>query len=142
MTWCLDSAFREIYTFLLDNFYWTRYHWKFVQIAETVSCKKIAISLQFYQKETPVQLFSCIFLKYLFLKLVNSSFFLLNIFNPANICLLKVNDKNTRKTCGICSELTIKTSEWYYWYCSSVFSVNSAQVSHVILAFLFLTLNK
>ena len=30
---------------------------------------------------------------------------------PANIYLFKVNNRNTRKRCKICSKLTIKTSE-------------------------------
>ena len=30
---------------------------------------------------------------------------------PANICLFKVNNKNTRKRCEICSKLIIKTEE-------------------------------
>ena len=35
--------------------------------------------------------------------------------NPANIYLFKVNNKNTRKRCEICSKLTIKTSKlWYF----------------------------
>ena len=32
----------------------------------------------------------------------------------ANICLLKVNNRNTRKRCKICLEWTIKTSERRY----------------------------
>ena len=31
--------------------------------------------------------------------------------NPANIQLFKVNNRNTRKRCEICSKLTIKTPE-------------------------------
>ena len=31
--------------------------------------------------------------------------------NPANNYLLKVNNRNTRKTCKICSKLTIKTPQ-------------------------------
>ena len=31
--------------------------------------------------------------------------------NPANVYLFKVNNKNTRKMCEICSKLTIKTTE-------------------------------
>ena len=30
---------------------------------------------------------------------------------PANICLFKVNNRNSRKRCEICSKLTIKTPE-------------------------------
>ena len=31
--------------------------------------------------------------------------------NPANICLFKFNNKNSRKRCETCSKLTIKRSE-------------------------------
>ena len=31
--------------------------------------------------------------------------------NPANIYLLKVSSRNTRKRCELCSKLTIKTPE-------------------------------
>ena len=60
------SVFRNLLVFkwlcvYTKFFYWTRYHWKFEQAAEAVSCKKFAISLQLYQKETPAQLFSCTF---------------------------------------------------------------------------------
>ena len=33
------------------------------------------------------------------------------VLNPANIYLFKVNNRNTRKRCEICSTLTIKTPE-------------------------------
>ena len=33
------------------------------------------------------------------------------VLNPAGIYMLKVNNKNTRTRCEICSELTIKTPE-------------------------------
>ena len=32
-------------------------------------------------------------------------------FHPANIYLFKVNNKNNRKRCEICSKLTVKTPE-------------------------------
>ena len=50
--------------------------------------------------------------------------------NPVNICLFKVNDKNSRKRSEICSKLTIKTPE----RCQN-------DVSGVVLIFLLLTLN-
>ena len=37
---------------------------------------------------------------------------------PANICLFKVINRNTKKMCGICSKLTIKTTEKLKWHCS------------------------
>ena len=34
--------------------------------------------------------------------------------NPVNIYLFKVNNRNTRKRCQICSKLTIKTPEQHH----------------------------
>ena len=56
--------------------------------------------------------------------------------------LFKVNNKNTRKRCEICSKLTIKTPERCHWYHSGVFIVNFEQISHTSLIFPLLTLNK
>ena len=42
----------------------------------------------------------------------------------AGICLLKVNYRNTRTRCEICSKLAIKTPKRRYWHCSGVFIVN------------------
>ena len=36
--------------------------------------------------------------------------------NTASIYLLKLNNKNTRPKCEICSKLTIKTPERNHWY--------------------------
>ena len=48
------------------------------------------------------------------------------IVNPAGICLLKVNNRNTRARCEICSKLTIKTPERHECFtpCSSVSIAN------------------
>ena len=43
---------------------------------------------------------------------------------PANIYLFKVNNRNTRKRCCICSKLTIKTPERRHWRRTGVFIVN------------------
>ena len=59
--------------------------------------------------------------------------------NPANVYLSKVNNKNTRKRCEICSKLTIKTSDLRR---SGAFVVNFKYISHFFLVFLLLTLNK
>ena len=40
---------------------------------------------------------------------------------PANIYLFKVNNKDTRKRCKICSKLTIKTPERRDWRQFGVF---------------------
>ena len=62
--------------------------------------------------------------------------------NPANIYLLKVNKRNTRKRCGICSKLTIKTPERHHWRRSAIFIVNFEHISQFFLVYLLLTLNK
>ena len=59
---------------------------------------------------------------------------------PAGICILKINDKNTKGKCEICSNVTIKTPEQRLWRRSSVFIVNSEHILHLVLVFLLLTL--
>ena len=49
----------------------------------------------------------------------------------AGIYLIKVNKRNTRTRCGICSELIMKTSE----------RRQASGISHLVLVFLLLTLN-
>ena len=44
--------------------------------------------------------------------------------SPVGIYLLKVNNRNTRARCQLCSKLTIKTSERRHWRRSGVFIVN------------------
>ena len=62
--------------------------------------------------------------------------------NPAGIYLLQVNNRNTRTRCEICSKLTINTPERRHWRRSGVFIVNFEHISHLVLVFLLLTLNK
>ena len=54
--------------------------------------------------------------------------------------MLKVNNRNTRTRCEICSKLTIKTPERRQWRRSGVFIVNFEHISHLVLMFLLLTL--
>ena len=61
---------------------------------------------------------------------------------PAGIYLLKVNNRNTRTRCEICSKLTINTPERRHWRRSGVFIVNFEHISYLVLVFLLLTLNK
>ena len=65
---------------------------------------------------------------------------LMNI--PASIYLFKVNYENTIPICEICSKLAIRTSEWYHWQRSGLFFVNFEQISHIVLVFPLVTLNK
>ena len=59
---------------------------------------------------------------------------------PAGIYLLKVNNRNTRTRCEICSKLTIETPERRQGRRSGVFIVNFEQISRLVLVFLLLTL--
>ena len=58
---------------------------------------------------------------------------------PVGIYMSKVNNRNTRARCEICSKLTIKTPDVFF---SGVFFVNFEHVSHLALVFLLLTLSK
>ena len=62
--------------------------------------------------------------------------------DPAGNYMFKVNNRNTRTKCEICSKLTIKTSERRQWRRSGVFIVNFEHISHLVLVFLLLTLNR
>ena len=61
---------------------------------------------------------------------------------PMGIYLLNVNNRNTRTRCEICSKLTIKTPVRRYWRRSGVFVVKFKPISHLVLVFLLLTLNR
>ena len=64
------------------------------------------------------------------------------IVNPAKIYSFKVNNRNTRKRCEMCSKLTIKTPERRQWLRSGVFIVNFEHISHLFLLSLLWNLNK
>ena len=56
----------------------------------------------------------------------------------AGIYMLKVNNRNTRARCEICSKLTIKIPERL----SGIFIVNFEHISHLVLVILLLTLSR
>ena len=56
--------------------------------------------------------------------------------------MFKVNNRNTRTRCEICSKLTIKTPEQRYKRRSGVFIINFEHISHIALMFLLLTLSR
>ena len=60
---------------------------------------------------------------------------------PVGIYLLKVNKRNTRTRCEICSKLTIKIPERRQWRRFGIFIVNFEHISQIVLVFLLLTLN-
>ena len=53
----------------------------------------------------------------------------------------KVNNKNTRKRCEMCSKLTIKTPERHYWHSYGIFIIFE-YILLLFLVFLLLTLNR
>ena len=59
----------------------------------------------------------------------------------AGIYVPKVNNRNTRTRCEICSKLTVKTPERRQWHRSGVFVVEFEHISHFVPVFLLLTLN-
>ena len=61
---------------------------------------------------------------------------------PANIYLFKVDNRNTRKSCEICSKLTIKTPEPRQWRRSGVSIVDFEHISHLFLLFQLLKKRK
>ena len=54
--------------------------------------------------------------------------------HPTGNDTFKVNNRSTKRRCEICSQLTIKTPD--------TFIVNFGHISHLVLAFLLLTLSK
>ena len=53
--------------------------------------------------------------------------------------MFKVNNRNTRTKCEICSKLLIKTPERRHWGRYGVFIVNFEHISKLGLMFLILT---
>ena len=57
------------------------------------------------------------------------------------IYLLKVNYRNSRKRCEMCSKLTIKTPGRRQWRRSGVFAVSFEHISYLFVVFPLLTLS-
>ena len=90
------------------------------------------------------------FCKANFLMLLLFSYFVIRtlVTCPAGDYIFKVNNRNTKTRCEICSKLTIKTPErrqWWrrsgvfkWWLRSCVFIVSFEHISHLFLVFLLL----
>ena len=76
------------------------------------------------------------------IKIIQKSQLIFEVNHPAGIYLFKVNNRNTRARCEICSKLTINTPERRQWRRSGVFIVNFKHISHLFLVFLLLTLSR
>ena len=61
------------------------------------------------------------------------------VFFPAEKYMFKVNIRNTRTRCEICSKITIKAPEQTQWRRYGVFIANFEHISHIALVFLLLT---
>ena len=68
--------------------------------------------------------------------------FLFRCIYPAINYLFKVNNRNTRKRCEICSKLAKKTQNDIIVVILVFFIVNCVHISHLFILFLLLTLNK
>ena len=69
----------------------------------------------------------------------------LRYFIPLHITgnyMFKVNNRNTRTRCKICSKLTVNAPEQRHWRYSGVFIVNFQHISHFALVFLLLTFSQ
>ena len=62
--------------------------------------------------------------------------------HPAGNKMVKLNNRNTRTRCEICSKLTIKIPERRHWRRFGIFIINFEQISHLVLVFLLLTLSR
>ena len=61
---------------------------------------------------------------------------------PAGNYIFKVNNRNTRTRCAICSKLTINIPERRHWGRSGIFIVNFEYILFLVLLFLLLTLSR
>ena len=61
---------------------------------------------------------------------------------PTGNYMFKINNRNNRARCEICSKVTIKTTEPQQWRLSGFFIVNFEHISHPVLVFLLLTLSR
>ena len=66
--------------------------------------------------------------KYFLLSNLSQSVY--NSIEPDSIYLFNVNNRNTKKSCEICSKLIIKTPELRQWRHSGVFIVNFEHILH------------
>ena len=61
---------------------------------------------------------------------------------PASNYIFKVDNRNTRRRCEICSKLIIKIPERRQWRFSGIFIVKFEHISYLVLVFLLSTLSK
>ena len=104
-----------------------------------IKLKAYSLQLRLKERETWPQVFS-----WKFSRNFQKRFFAENLWASASELLtsrLKINDRNTKTRCAVCSKLTIKTPEWRPWHNSGVFIVNFERIADLVLVLLLLTLN-
>ena len=88
--------------------------------------------------QTPVKFGSSFFNdKKTFTRLINCLWH-----SPPDVFIFKVNNRNTRTRCEICSKLTLKTPDRRQWRRSDVSIVNFEHILQLILVFLLATLTR
>ena len=127
----------------------------FLEIWQNSQENTCASGLQLYiKKETLAQVYFPVnFVKFLRIPsfIENLWWLLLTVFSqqlfpkmspiiPACIYMLKVNNRNTRTRCEICSKLTIKIPERPHWRRSGIFIISFEHISNLVLMFLLLLL--
>ena len=70
------------------------------------------------------------------------SLFSFSKINPIAIYLFKITNVSTRGMCNIYSQLTTKTPKQFQWHPFRVFVFNFEHISHIVVVFPLLTLNK
>ena len=61
---------------------------------------------------------------------------------PAGNYMFKVNNRNSKTGCEICSRLTIKTPERHHCGRSGFFIVNFDHISHLFVVFLLISFSR
>ena len=104
----------------------------------SISVKNLLMDISVHGQKSMMQILpnSGICLLTIFVKISIIYDIVLNIPLPASIYLLKVNNRNNRKRCKICSTLTIKTPERRQWPRYDVFMVNTSCSSVFLLLIL------
>ena len=98
-------------------------------------CFKIVVTIVIVIKcAINLQCDRCIYLRIIFWSLPKSI--------PLGIYMFKVNNRNARTRCEICSKLTIRTLEQHHWRRFGVFIVNFEHISYLVLVYLLLTLRR
>ena len=104
------------------------------------SCHFVFYAAIIFSKKEKVFLLVGLYLEHLGMKNYQVFLTLFVTVFPASIYLFRVNNRNNRRRCKICSKLTIKTLERREWHHCGIFIVNFEHISHHFVPLLFLLL--